>query len=335
MNNMELFEKTFSHMHASENTLEEVYKMIDHQKRRFFPKRTVTIAIATILILSLSTIALATRSFWSPVLVEWFGLSNEQQEELMDLGATTFVGLSAEDNDLTVTVEQVLGDEFGFYVLVCIETENAEIYSEKASPIFQMYMDGDLNKNISDKWSWTDWALNGNTATMYIGCWANGNSDHVITFRLTELMGSAKTNYANIWEGNANISWNLSYNDTTTEHFGAVQCDGVLSGPTIDHVCLTPVSVCVYYSAANARDYMKSMADENCLLLPASITLDDGSSYDLSMSGSSSTFILDRDGVEQYYMVRVSTEQFLTGRIEGITISAGSDVISYRLIGNN
>lgn len=335
MNNMELFEKTFSHMHASENTLMEVYKVIDHQKRRFFPKRIVTIVIATILVLSLSTIALATRNFWSPVLAEWFGLSKEQQEELMNLGTTTFVGQTAEDNGLTITVEQVLGDEFGCYVLVRIETEDAEIYNEKASPMFQMFMDGDINKNISDKWSWTDWALNGNTATMYIGCWANGKSDHEITFKLTALMGSAKTNYANIWEGNANISWNLSYNDATTEHFGAVQCDGEISGPRIDHVCITPVSVCVYYSADNARDYLNSLADENCLLLPVSITLDDGSSYDLTMSGSSSTFILDRDGAEQYYMVRVSTKQFLTGKIEGIAISAGSDVISYRMIRNN
>ncbi len=335
MTDKELFEKTFSRMHASENTLKEVYKVIDRKEHHFFPKRIISVAITVITILSLSTIAFATRGLWSPFLEEVFGFSEEQQDELMNMGATSFVGQSTEDNGLTVTVEQVIGDEFGCYVLVRIETENPEIYGEKSSPMFQMYMDGDINKSISDKWSWTDWLLDNNTATMYVGCWTSGKSDHVITFKLTELMGSAKLSFTNVWEGNANISWNLSYNDDTTEHFGAMQCDGVIAGPTIDHVCLTPVSVCVYYNADSARDYMNNMADENCLLLPVSITLEDGSSCDLSMSGSSSTFILDRDGVEQYYMVRVSTEQFLTGDLAGITVSTGNNVLDYRLVGNN
>lgn len=329
MTDKELFDRTFLKMHASEDTMKEVYSVIERKESRAYSKRIILIAASVVVIMALSVTAFAAHSWWSPFLAEAFGVSEAQQGELLDLGVTSFVGRSTESNGITMTAEQVIGDEYGSYILIRLETDNPEIFSHKASPRIEMYLDDDANKQILEKWSWTDWTLENDSATMYIGCWTSGKSGHDVTVTLTGLMGSPEQNYSNVWEGCANLSWNLTFNDDTTERYRVISDKSTVTGPTIAYICLTPVSVCVYYDAESVHEFMTS---EDCDLQPVSLTLDDGSKCDLSMSASRSTFISDRNGAEIYYLVQVNTEQLLPGRIKEIGISTGNEVINYRLV---
>ena len=329
MTDKELFDRTFLKMHASEDTLKEVYSVIERKESRAYSKRTIFMAAAVAVVMALSVTAFAAYSRWSPFLAEAFRVSEAQQSELLGLGITSFVGRSAESNGITMTAEQVIGDEYGCYVLIRLETDDPEVFSHKATPRIEVYLDDDASKQILEKWSWTDWMLESDSATMYIGCWTSGKSGHGITVTLTGLMGSSEQNYSNVWEGCANLSWNLSFNDDTTERYSVVSDKNTVAGPTIEYICLTPVSVCVYYDAKSVREFMTA---EDYTLRPVSLTLDNGSKCDLSMSASRSTFISDRNDVEVYYMVQVSTEQLLPGGIKEVGISNGNEVINYRLV---
>ncbi len=329
MTDKELFDRTFLKMHASEDTLKEVYSVIERKESKAYSKRIGFIVAAVAVMIALSVTAFAAHSRWSPFLAEAFGVSEAQQSELLDLGVTSFVGRSTESNGITMTAEQVIGDEYGCYVLIRLETDDPEVFSHKATPRIEVYLDDDASKQILEKWSWTDWTLESDSATMYIGCWTSGKSGHGITVTLTGLMGSSEQNCSNVWEGCANLSWNLSFNDDTTERYSVVSDKNTVAGPTIEYICLTPVSVCVYYEAKSVREFMTA---EDCDLQPVSLTLDNGSKCDLSMSASRSTFISDRNDVEVYYMVQVSTEQLLPGGIKEVGISNGNEVINYRLV---
>ena len=327
MTDKELFDRTFLNMHASADTLKEVYSAIERKESRAYSKRIGLIAAAVIVMIALSVTAFAAHRLWSPYLAEVFGVGEAQQSVLLGLGVTSFVGRSTESNGITMTAEQVIGDEYGCYVLIRLVTDDPEIFSHKASPRIEIYLDNDTNKQILEKWSWTEWTLENDSAAMYIGCWTSGKSGHEVTVMLTGLMGPSEQNYSNVWEGCANLSWSLSFNDDTTERYSVISDKNAVAGPTIAYICLTPVSVCVYYDAASVREFMK----EDCVLQPVSLTLDNGSKCDLSMSASRSTFISDRNGAETYYLVQVNTEQLLPGRIKEIGISTGNEVIDYRL----
>ncbi len=329
MTDKELFDRTFLRMHASEDTLKEVYSVIEHKESRSYTKRIVSLAAAVAVIMALSVTAFAAHSWWSPFLAEAFGVNEVQQKELLSLGVASYVGQSTENNGITMTAEQVIGDEFGCYILIRLETDNPEIFGHNATPRIEMFLDDDASKQILENWSWTDWTLENDSATMYIGCWTSGKSGHVVTLTLNRLMGSSEQDYSNVWEGCASLSWNLSFNDGTTERFRAVSDANTDAGPTIEYICLTPVSVCVYYNAKSVREFMTS---EEGVLQPVSLTLDNGSRCDLSMSASRSTFISDRNGAEMYYMVQVSTKQILSGRIKEIGITTGNEIMNYRLI---
>ena len=147
---------------------------------------------------------------------------------------------------------------------------------------------------------------------------------------LTGLMGPSEQDYSNVWEGCASLSWSLSFNDGTTKRYSIVSDKNTVAGPTIEYICVTPVSVCVYYDAESVREFMTA---EDCDLQPVSLTLDDGSTCDLSMCASRSTFISDRNGADVYYMVQVSTEQLLLGDVKEIGISTGNEVTNYPLVG--
>ena len=328
MTDKELFDRTFLKMHASEDTLKEVYSVIERKESRAYSKRIGFIVAAVAVMIALSVTAFAAHSRWSPFLAEAFGVSEAQQSELLDLGVTSFVGRSTESNGITMTAEQVIGDEYGSYILIRLVTDNPEIFSHKTAPRIEIYLDNDTSKQILEKWSWTDWTLENDSATMYIGCWTSGKSGHDVTVTLTGLMGPSEQDYSNVWEGRASLSWSLSFNDGTTERYSVVSDKSAVAGPSIAYICLTPVSVCVYYDAESVREFMTS---EDCDLQPVSLTLDDGSKCDLSMNASRSTFISDRNGAETYYLVQVNTEQLLPGRIKEIGISTGNEVIDYRL----
>ncbi len=329
MTEKEHFDRTFLKMHASEDTMKEVYSVIERKESRAYSKRIGFIAAAVAVIMALSVTAVAAHSWWSPFLAEVFGVNEAQQSELLGLGVTSFVGRSTESNGITMTAEQVIGDEYGCYILIRLETDDPEIFSHKATPRIEMYLDGDASKQILETWSWTDWTLENDSAAMYIGCWTSGKSGHGVTAALTGLMGSSEQDYSNVWEGCANLSWNLSFNDDTTERYSAVSDKSTGAGPTIAYICLTPVNVCVYYDAESVREFTTA---EDCVLRPVSLTLDDGSKCGLSMSASRSAFISDRNGAEVYYMVQVRTEQLLPGGIKEIGISTGNEVINYRLV---
>ncbi len=329
MTDKERFDRTFLKMHASEDTMKEVYSVLERKESRAYSKRIILIAAAVVAIMALSVTAFAAHSWWSPFLAEAFGVNEAQQSELLGLGVTSFVGRSTESNGITMTAEQVLGDEYGCYVLIRLVTDDPEIFSHKASPRIEIYLDNDTNKQILETWSWTDWTLENDSATMYIGCWTSGKSGHGVTVTLTGLMGSSEQNYSNVWEGCANLSWNLTFNDDTTERYSVVSDKSTVNGPTIAYICLTPVNVCVYYDAESVREFV---TEEGCVLRPVSLTLDNGNICDLSMSASRSTFISDRTGIEVYYMVQVNSEQLLPGRIKEIGVSTGNEVINYRLV---
>ncbi len=329
MTDKELFDRTFLKMHASEDTLKEVYSVIERKESKAYSKRIGFIGAAVAVMIALSVTAFAAHSRWSPFLADAFGVSEAQQSELLDLGVTSFVGRSTESSGITLTAEQVIGDEYGCYVLLRLETDNPEIFRHKAAPRIEIYLDNDTSKQILENWSWTDWTLENDCAAMYIGCWTSGKSGHDITVTLTGLMGPSEQDYSNVWEGCASLSWSLSFNDDTTERYRVVSDKNTVAGPTIEHICVTPVSVCVYYDAGSVREFMTA---EDCNLQPVSLTLEDGSKCDLSMSASRSTFISDRNGAEVYYMVQVSTEQLLPGGFKEIGISTGNEVINYRLV---
>ncbi len=328
MTDKELFDRTFLRMHASEDTLKEVYKMIEQKESRSHPGRIVSVLAVVAVVLALSTAAFATYRSWSPFLANLFGVSEAQQDALMRMGATSYVGRSAESEGVTMTVEQVIGDEFGCYVLIRLETDDPEIYGKKTSPRFEMYMDGDAGKQIAESWSWTDWMPDENSAAMYIGCWTGGKSGHTVTLTLTELMGSASQAPSVVWEGGANLSWDLAFNDATTTWYRAESVDGGAAGPAIAQICQTPVSVCVYFDAESVRS---CISDEDSELRPVRVTLEDGSSCDLSMSAAHSAFLSDRNGAETYYMVQVRTEQVFSGKLKELAISTGKDRINYLL----
>jgi len=328
MTDKELFDRTFLKMHASEDTLKEVYSVIERKESKAYSKRIGFIVAAVAVMIALSVTAFAAHSRWSPFLAEAFGVSEAQQSELLDLGVTSFVGRSTESNGITMTAEQVIGDEYGCYVLIRLVTDNPEIFRHKAAPRIEIYLDNDTSKQILENWSWTDWTLENDSAAMYIGCWTSGKSGHDVTAMLTGLMGPSEQDYSNVWEGCASLSWRLSFNDGTTVRYSVVSDKSTVAGPSIAHICLTPVSVCVYYDAESVHEFMTA---EDCDLQPVSLTLDDGSKCDLSMSASRSTFISDRNGAEVYYLVQVSTEQLLPGGFKEIGISTGNEVINYRL----
>ena len=85
MTDKELFDRTFLKMHASEDTLKEVYSVIERKESRAYSKRIGFIVAAVAVMIALSVTAFAVHRRWSPFLADAFGVSEPQQSELLDL----------------------------------------------------------------------------------------------------------------------------------------------------------------------------------------------------------------------------------------------------------
>ena len=91
MNDRELFQETFSRLHASADTMTEVKKRMNHKEKRNrarLTKRAVTLALAAALLLALGVTAYATDLFGMNV--------RPATEEALHLLAPTLENVAAE-----------------------------------------------------------------------------------------------------------------------------------------------------------------------------------------------------------------------------------------------
>lgn len=117
INDKDLFKETFSRMHASENTLEEVLKMAEQRKRagRFIRRNTV---IAIVAVSMGTVVAAATLNTWSRSMQHQLKGTTEQMQELEEKNIAAFPDVSVTDEGVTVTLEQsIVNGSWGYVAL--------------------------------------------------------------------------------------------------------------------------------------------------------------------------------------------------------------------------
>ena len=133
MNERELFKETFSNLHASDHTLEEVLGMAEKGRRgkRFVRKSTLIGLLAA----SIGTVALAaTAGHWSRGLQHQLQGTTEAMQELEGKGIASFSDLSVTDEGVTVTLQQSIVN--GAWGYVSFQVSGYEL-PEGAAPMFE------------------------------------------------------------------------------------------------------------------------------------------------------------------------------------------------------
>ena len=124
MYDKQLFKETFSVIKASEGTMAEVLKMTKGNKKPYRITRTALVAAIVVLMLGMATVAMAYSGTGS-WLLGFFrersgtGLSSGQQQLIEN--ETINIGSSVTSNDISITVESAISDDYNAYVTLRIE----------------------------------------------------------------------------------------------------------------------------------------------------------------------------------------------------------------------
>ncbi|MGN1457397.1 MAG: hypothetical protein ACI4XP_05515 [Acutalibacteraceae bacterium] len=132
MSNKELYKKTFSQIHASDDKVMEVIKMADtKKKRKFYSKKLIAAAICAAAIMSVGVVAnAATDGEIGRTIISWFSADGTEQQLDADVSydengnkVTTFstndgadVTINENSDGLYCTIEGETDGSFTYYI---------------------------------------------------------------------------------------------------------------------------------------------------------------------------------------------------------------------------
>ena len=301
------YQDTFSRLRAPDALKQEVLNMQNNHKTTGHPRR-IALALAAAMLLTVTGLA-ATWRLWQPKMAELFGASAEAQEALLDRGVTQVLGLSDSDNGITITAEQIIGDENGFFVLFRIDSEDPELLNYMVQPDLRAELDDDIADSVygthrryirGGQQVWDEEAGHFASMTpMYFYWQAHGEegvdlTGHTVTFTVEEF-DDFTTNGKGVpvWSGHLELTIPLDYQalDTTMYYLADTWVDTPEGPLHITGVEITPISVVVCYEGE---------ASQQLFLTASALGLADGTAVEVVTNGGCA-FSLE-EGAWRYIM---------------------------------
>lgn len=262
----------------SQNEMDRIYqstiKKIDKEKLVYLNKskndsnRLPKNVIKKLLVASIAaTLVTGTVAFgamhWNDKFVRFFGLSGVEDQHQ---AASMEVNKSDEDNDVTVSTEQVIGDNQGFYLLLKVKGANQD------NALADSFKNVDVKIEDADTYQVSDlecmgidngvasYILNVTTPEQLIG--------KNITLTLKDYGYDGEDKYVTVNKGTWKLSWKLDYEVNTTK-YSVNQKINIYGGTAnFDSVVLSPLSVMVKYSdTKGCQEIMKNGEDPNDKLI--------------------------------------------------------------------
>ena len=299
------YKDTFSLLRAPDALKQEVLNMQNNHKTT---RRTwrMALILAAVLLLTVSSLAAAWR-LWQPKMAELFGASPAAQEALLDSGVTQVLGLSDTDNGITITAEQIIGDENGFFVLFRIDSQDPALLNYMVHPDLQAELDEDIAGSVygthrryvrEGQQVWDEEAGHFASMTPMYFYWQAHVEEGVdltgrtVTFTVEEFDDfTTDGNGVPVWSGHLELTIPLDYraSDTTRYYTADAWVDTLQGSAHITGVEITPISLVLCYEGE---------ASQQLFLGVSALRLADGTAVEITKNGGCA-FSLE-DGAWRY-----------------------------------
>ena len=309
----QMYHETFAHVQAPAELKQEVLAMANwnEQKRPVRRSRRLALILAAAVLLTVSGLA-ATWRLWQPKMAELFRAGPETQQELLDSGTTQVLGLSDSDNGVTLTAEQIIGDDNGFFILFRIDSDDPELLNYMVNPRLEVtYNQGLEDLMYSSNWRyvregqqvWDEETGGFVPMTPMYFYWQGHVRDgadlagRTITFTIDELADYLTDgNGVRVWNGHLELTLPLDYEPADTLVLDAdARVDTCQGQVHIIGVEFTPISVVLCFEAQAQTDLLDVKA----------LTLADGSVVEL-ISSSGTAYRLEDGAYRQLFDLKTA-----------------------------
>ncbi|SNS52791.1 protein of unknown function [Anaerovirgula multivorans] len=261
-----------------------------HQPRG---KKRKILTVALIAVFALVTTAFAAEIFqWDIRISNYFGIEEYNNADLSGGGMN--VGISDENNGVTIEVVQTIGDANNLYILLDITApEDKVIYSNIGFDAFYLQVEGATSHGYSFDMLDDD-NENDNKATIlvYMDADEKINNGKMISLKFRDLRHYINGDWITDIEGEWNLEWKLDYEDISTKY--TIGKKLMVDGETvnIDSISISPIALNVQISGSYIEEHDSKPPETGTgeLIQITAIELKDGTvltQKDASMWGSS------------------------------------------------
>jgi len=245
-------------------------------------KRRILIA-ALIAVFAFATTAFAAEIFqWDTRLSNHFGIEDQNSADLTRGGMN--VGVSAENNGVTIEAVQTIGDGNNMYILLDVTAQEGKaIYPASGFDMIYLRVDGATSMGYSCDMLDDD-NENDNKATFLFAMEANKKiNNKAINIKFDNLRhyvtgsGEMVTDCEGQWE----LEWKLDYEDISTAYKIGEELTVKGETVTIDSISISPIALNVQISGSYLKEYDSAPREpeEGDLIQITAITLKDGTVF--------------------------------------------------------
>ncbi|MEW8986365.1 MAG: DUF4179 domain-containing protein [Bacillus sp. (in: firmicutes)] len=216
-------------------------------------KKRKILTVALIAIVAFVTTAFAAEIFqWDARISNYFGIEEYNSADLSGGGLN--VGISAENNGVTIEAVQTIGDANNLYILLDITApEDKVIYPNTGFDALYLQVEGATSLGYSfDMLDDDNENDNDNKATILVYMDANEkiNNGKMISLKFKDLRHYINGDWVTDIEGEWNLKWKLDYEDISTKY--SIEKILMVDGETvnIDSVSISPIALNVQISGS-------------------------------------------------------------------------------------
>ena len=287
------------------------------------PRRKMrrVIAVALVAVLAFATTAFAAEIFqWDTRISNYLGIGEQNSEELSP--GSMNVGVSAEEDGITIEAVQTIGDANNIYILLDVTApEGIVIYPNTRFDMVYLKVDGATGLGYSCDML-PDEKENDNKATLMVSMEANKKINNKLINLKFENMGHYEAgnvdmtmDHRGIWE----LEWKLDYQDISTKY--SIGKELKVNGETVsvDSISISPIALNVQISGSYIKEYdsVPPQSGSGDLIQITSVALKDGTVLTQDDSAGSGTSTNDSE-----YVINMKMKKLIdTDQVKSITLN--------------
>lgn len=284
-------------------------------------KKRRILTVALIAVFALATTAFAAEIFqWDTRISNYFGIEEHNRVDL--LGGGMNVGVSAENNGVTIEAVQTIGDGNNMYILLDVTApEGKTIYPASGFEMIYLRVDGATSMGYSCDMLADD-NENDNKATFLLAMEANekiNNKKVNLKFENLRHYVIADGDYTSDIAGEWELEWKLDYEDISTAYKIGKELPVNGETVTIDSISISPIALNVQISGSYLKEYdsVPREPGEGDLIQITAITLKDGTVFTQDDAASWGSSVRGTD-----YVMNMQMKKLLdVGQVKSITLN--------------
>ncbi len=296
---------------------ERLYMPTDRARGK---KRRILIAVL-IAMFAFATTAFAAEIFqWDARFSNHFGIEDQNSAELSRGGMN--VGVSAENDGVTIEAVQTIGDGNNMYILLDVTAQEGKtIYPDSGFDMIYLRVDGATSMGYSCNMIDDD-NENDNKATFLLAMEANekiNNKKVNLKFENLRHYVIADGDYTSDFAGEWELEWKLDYEDISTKY--EIGKELTVNGETVDvdSISISPIALNVQISGSYLKEYdsVPREPGEGDLIQITAITLKDGTELTQDDAASWGCSVRGTD-----YVMNMQMKKLLNvNQVESITLN--------------